>query len=87
MDGDGDLDMVLRFRTQDTSLRTVYEELLIDDHDADGILDSTRQKAVLALTGETLSDQRFQGTDDVNLFLSGKALRDFLADMARQGLI
>src|SRR5262249_4978864 len=51
VDGDGRLDLVLQFRVQDTTLRQLYEQLLIDDLDADGVLDSTRQTAQVSLTG------------------------------------
>ncbi|MFC1596540.1 choice-of-anchor Q domain-containing protein [Planctomycetota bacterium] len=78
VDGDGDLDMVLHFRVQDTTLADLYAQLLVDDHDADGILDSNRQTAAVSLTGETLAGEAILGTDEVDLFFSGKALRDLL---------
>ena len=81
VDGDGDLDMVLHFLTQDTNLADIYAQLLLDDADADGVLDSTRQTVEVALTGETLDDQLFEGSDELNLFLSGKALRDLLDEL------
>src|SRR5262249_49813573 len=82
VDGDGDLDLVLHFRTQETNLRQVYERLLAEDVDADGVLDSTRQEAQVSLPGRTVNDLFFEGLDAVDLFLSGKALRDFLSDLA-----
>jgi hypothetical protein len=85
VDGDGDLDMVLQFNTQDTSLKAIYEQLLVNDADLDGVLDSTRQAAEVHLTGDTVTDQSFEGYDSVNLFLSGKALRDLLDQMHRNG--
>src|SRR5262249_13046482 len=78
VDHDGDLDMVLHFRAQQTILRSIYEELLIDDHDGDGIIDSTQQVATVALTGETTDHVLIQGSDQVKLFLSGKSLRQLL---------
>lgn len=81
VDGDGDLDMVLHFNTQDTNLLDVYEQLLIDDVDADGVLDSSNQEAEVSLTGETLTDEAFEGFDEMNLFLKGKALRDLLEEL------
>ena len=81
VDGDGDLDLVLHFRTQDTTLADIYAQLLLDDADADGVLDSTRQTFEVALTGETLDDLLFVGSDDLDLFLSGKALRDLLDEL------
>jgi ELWxxDGT repeat protein len=75
---DGRLDLVLQFRTQDTNLQQLYEQLLIDDKDADGVLDSTRQTATVSLTGRTQSGVSFEGFDTLELSLSGKTLRDLL---------
>jgi hypothetical protein len=71
---DGLLDLQLKFRTQDTALRDLYEQLLIDDFDADGILDSTRQSAEVSVTGQTLDDALFSGSDNLTLFLAGRSL-------------
>lgn len=87
VNGDGRLDMVLQFRTQDTNLRAVYEQLLADDINADGVLDSNHQEATIALTGSTSGDEQFEGSDTLDLFLSGKALRQMLDQMASAGLI
>jgi hypothetical protein len=84
---DGRADLLLRFRTQDTTLRLTYAQLLVDDADADGVLDSTRQVAEVFLTGRTTGGQQFEGSDDVNLFLSGKALRDLLTQLTAEGLL
>jgi hypothetical protein len=81
VDNDGDLDMVLHFNTQDTNLLAIYEQLLLDDEDRDGTLDSTNQEAEVSVTGETLTDQAFQGFDELNLFLKGKSLRDLLEEL------
>jgi hypothetical protein len=78
VNGDGRSDLVLQFRAQDTTLRQLYEQLLIDDKDADGVLDSTRQTAAVSLTGRTQTGVSFEGADTLELFLSGKALRDLL---------
>jgi hypothetical protein len=86
-DGDGDQDLVLYFRTQETSLRATYEQLLLADSDADGVLDSTRQLASIALTGRSNSGELLRGFDQVNLFLSGKALRTLLDELNANGLI
>jgi hypothetical protein len=86
-DADGDLDMVLHFRTQDTNLGSIYEQLLADDADADGVLDSNHHTVGVSLTGQTTHDIFFEGFDDVNLFLSGKALRTLLAELAATGVI
>jgi uncharacterized delta-60 repeat protein len=84
---DGRPDLLLKFRTQDTTLRSTYAQLLVDDADADGVLDSTRQTAEVFLTGRTTGGQLFQGSDDLDLFLSGKALRDLLSDLSAHGLL
>ena len=86
VDGDGDLDMVLHFRVQDTNLADWYARLLAEDIE-DGVLDSNHQTASVSLTGKTATDEYFAGFDDVDLFLSGKNLRDFLKELAAAGLI
>ena len=86
VDGDGDLDMVLHFRVQDTNLAEIYAQLLAEDI-KDGVLDSNHQTASVSLTGQTATDEYFAGFDDVDLFLSGKNLRDFLKGLAAAGLI
>jgi hypothetical protein len=91
MDGDGMLDLVLKFRTQDTNLRSVYESLLATaDTDTNGVLDpdvSTHQLALVSLSGQTLLGEQFEGSDTADLFLSGKALKDFLALLISLGEI
>jgi hypothetical protein len=87
LDGDGDLDLILHFRTQETNLRSVYEQLIVDDVDADGILDSNKQQAEVSLTGQTVDDVAFEGLDTLDLFLSGKNLREMLEQLAADGLI
>ncbi|MFO0842984.1 MAG: Ig-like domain-containing protein [Gemmataceae bacterium] len=84
---DGRLDLVLHFRIQDTNLRQVYAQLLADDKDADGVLDSTRQEATVTLTGQAAGDVLFEGTDRMSLFLSGKALRQLLDELAAAHLL
>jgi hypothetical protein len=81
VDGDGDLDMILHFSVQDTNLRETYEQLLLDDMDADGVLDSNKQIATVSLSGTTTDDTQIFGDDDVNLFLSGKALREIMDEL------
>jgi hypothetical protein len=87
VNGDGRLDLVLQFRTQDTTLRTLYQQLLADDVNGDGILDSTHQTATVSLSGQTLDHTLIQGFDQMDLFLSGKALREMLAALAAAGAI
>ena len=86
-DGDGDLDLILHFRTEETNLADLYALLLADDFNEDGVLDSNHQTAAVSLTGQTATDEYFEGFDDVDLFLSGKNLRDFLEDLAAAGVI
>jgi hypothetical protein len=82
IDGDGDLDLVLHFRVQETNLLDMYAQLLAEDMNEDGVLDSKRQTAAVSLTGQTATDEYFQAFDEVDLFLSGKNLRSFLEDLA-----
>jgi ELWxxDGT repeat protein len=81
VDGDGDLDMILHFRVQDTGLEALYGQLLLDDMDADGVLDSTNQEAEVSLSGETYNDLLFEGYDELDLSLHGRALRELLIDL------
>jgi hypothetical protein len=78
VDSDGDLDLVLHFRVQDTNLRALYEQMLMEDADADGVLDSTRQTVQVKLTGETMDELQFVGFDEVSQILSGRRLRVLL---------
>jgi uncharacterized delta-60 repeat protein len=87
VNGDGRLDMVLQFRTQDTNLQAIYEQLLADDINEDGILDSNQQTATIALTGSTTDDELFEGSDTLDLFLTGRNLRELLAELAAAGAI
>jgi hypothetical protein len=85
VNGDGRVDLVLQFRTQDTTFRSLYSQLLADDIDADGILDSNHQTANVSLTGETVDQVLISGFDTVDLFLSGKKLRSLLDQLAAAG--
>src|SRR5436190_15291346 len=76
---DGRLDLQLKFRRQDTALEQIYENLLTADFAADHVLDTTRELARIGITGSTLDDALFSGSDNVTLFLSGKSLRDVLS--------
>lgn len=91
MDGDGDLDLVLKFVLQDTALREIYTQLLADaDQVVDGSLDpavTTRQRALVLLTGRTLHGGLLEAFDEVDLFLAGSALRDLLDQLASEGRI
>ena len=87
VDGDDDLDLLLHFRIADTNLQEVYEALLADDLDEDGILDSNRQEAEVSLTGETVDAVMIEGMDTLDLFLAGKRLRDLLEELAAAGAL
>jgi hypothetical protein len=76
VDGDGDLDLVVHFRLAETNLLDSYEELLRGDL-ADGTLDSYHHSVDVALGGLTNDGATFRGADSVDLFLTGKNLRDF----------
>ena len=80
VDGDGRDDLILHFALEETNLRDIYFALLEDDLE-DGELDSRRQEYEASLTGETLGGQLFEGSDSLDLFLSGNALRDALASL------
>ena len=91
VDCDGDLDLVLKFRTQETNLLDVYAELLAEaDQTVNGKLDrsvSHRQEAMLSLSGQTVDGLFFEGFDTLDLFLSGRSLRELLLDLAAAGSI
>lgn len=78
VDGDGDLDLLMHFRVGETNLAGVYAAMLADDVDADGVLDSTNQVAEVSLTGETVNQDQIAGSDEIDLFLRGRALREVL---------
>ena len=78
MDGDGDLDLVLHFRIQDTNLEREYKDALLEEM-ADGTLDDNHQDIQATLTGETTDGILFEGTDTIEAFFVGKALQDALS--------
>jgi hypothetical protein len=83
--GDGRLDLVLHFNTQETNLRAVYEELLASDETL-----SSHQLASVSLTGRLNADgvdELFAGAEEMDLFLAGRALRELLEDLAAAGAI
>jgi hypothetical protein len=87
VDGDGDTDLLLHFRTQETNLRAIYEQLITEDFNEDGILDSNHQQVSVSLTGMTATDESFDGADELDLFLAGRALRDLLDALVVAGAI
>lgn len=81
VDGDGDLDMVLHFALQETNLAYLYAQALADDSD------SSHQSLAVSLTGATLDGTSITGSDGVDVFFSGKALRELLDDLALAGVL
>jgi titin len=77
VNGDGRVDLILHFRTQDTALLQLYTDAVIEDLADDGIV-SHRQAVDVSLTGETTHDVVFHGSDSVDLLLSNRKLRDLL---------
>jgi len=43
--------------------------------------DTVNSTAEVAVTGQTINDVHFSGSDDINLFLSGRALRNLLDEL------
>jgi parallel beta-helix repeat protein len=84
VDADGDLDLVMHFRIEDTNLDEIYQQLLEDDQNADGVLDSTHQEVQAWLFGQA-GDELFAGVDDMDVFLSGKNLRELLDELFGAG--
>jgi hypothetical protein len=81
VDSDGDLDLILHFNVQDTNLDDMYADLVEDDLDADGVLDSNNQVVEASLFGKTLDGDALVGSDELHLFLSGRQLRDLLDEL------
>lgn len=80
INGDGILDLILHFRTQETDLLARYRDLVMADL-ADGTLDSERQTFNALLEGETVDGEAFAGVDSVDLFLAGRALDELLESL------
>ena len=87
VDGDGDLDRVLHFWVQETNLADIYAQLLAEDMDEDGVLDLKRQTAAVSLFVETTDDEGIVGMGKLDLFFSGKALRELLDELAMAGVL
>ncbi len=81
VDGDGDLDMVLHFQVHETNLADIYVQLLAED------ADSKHHSLAVSLTGQTTDGAAFEGIDSVEMFFSGKALRDLLDELALAGVL
>ena len=50
-------------------------------------LSLTRQTIAVTLSGETIDGEEIIGTDEVDLFLSGEALRELLDGLALAGIL
>jgi hypothetical protein len=84
VDGDGDMDLILHFRLQDTNLLGMYEDLLREDLE-DGKLDDNHKVVDAVLTGIASKDGEdefdFFGTDSIDMFLNGKMLKELLGTL------
>ncbi|WP_186774685.1 right-handed parallel beta-helix repeat-containing protein [Allorhodopirellula solitaria] len=72
VDGDGDLDLILEFRLRETDLVDRYRDALIDDPD------NNEQTVAVPLAAKTIGGARVQSSADVDLVMTGKALREIL---------
>lgn len=72
IDKDGDRDLILKFRLADTDLIDRYRDALIVDSS------NTRPSFNISLTGRTNSGADLFGTATLDLFMTGKKLRDLL---------
>ncbi|WP_160168438.1 right-handed parallel beta-helix repeat-containing protein [Novipirellula maiorica] len=72
VDGDGRLDLVLKFRLKDTDLLTQYTEALREDQD------NSVQQLDIELTGNTLDGTGFSSLISVEAETTGKKLRNLL---------
>ena len=74
LDDDGDLDLIMHFRIEDTNLRDVYTNLINEDMSG-----SYRLTVDMALTGQASKDGDeffdFSGEDTLELFATGKKLK------------
>jgi hypothetical protein len=84
VDGDGDMDLILHFRLQDTDLLETYADLLREDL-GDGKLDDNHKVVDAVLSGRASKDGEdffdFLGSDSVDLFLNGRKLKDLLSTL------
>lgn len=72
VDKDGDRDLVLKFRLADTDLIDRYHSALAADSS------TTRKTFDIALTGKTTTGIDLFGASTLDLFMTGKKLRDLL---------
>src|SRR5207253_1557237 len=78
---DGQLDLQLKFRTPDVhdALLSMYSNWLAANYTSSS--SSTRDAALLQVTGEMKDQSLFQGADSATLFLAGKRLKSLLASL------
>jgi ELWxxDGT repeat protein len=81
VDNDGDLDLVVHFRVEETLLDSVYAQLIQDDLDNDGVLDSSRQEVEVSLAAALDDGTLIEGSDSFELSLRGRALRELLDEL------
>jgi hypothetical protein len=55
--------------------------LILDDVNEDGVLDSNHQPVETFLFGKMAAGDDFVGSDQLDLFLSGRELRDLLDEL------
>jgi hypothetical protein len=77
VDGDGDLDLVMHFRLKDTDLLSVFAGLA----DKNGSNKKQSFNVATTLTGETTDGDQILAAASIDLFMSGKALRDLLESL------
>jgi hypothetical protein len=81
VDNDGDLDLMLHFRIEDTILDSIFAQLVADDLDGDGVLDSKNQEAEVSLMASLFDGSLVEGSDSLDLTLRGLALRKLLDEI------
>ena len=74
VDNDGDLDLVMKFRLRETNLLNVFRNLA----DPGGNTNKQSFTVTTELSGQTTGGGAILGTDEVDLLMTGKTLRDLL---------
>ncbi len=76
------------------NLAYIYAQLLAEDanssHQPQLLAEdahSSHQQLAVSLAGKTTDNTAFEGTDDVDMFFSGKALRELLDELALAGVL
>ncbi|MCH7686182.1 MAG: hypothetical protein IH899_05805, partial [Planctomycetes bacterium] len=82
VDGDGDLDLVLHFRIQEmVDLESDYRDALAADLADNGFLDDNHQEVTVTLKGSTIDGTLIEGSDIIDAFFAGKALKEALSSL------